>query len=252
MTLVVDPPELIPFPQSLALRDISVVLTRGGEQTSQAKLVRVMDENLVLVALFFTAHSSTGRFLAEAVDKTWIFLATDDTAPARAAALRPTIVGDVVLEMDLAEPGGGGGGGAPATLDVQVRVEGAPGRREVVAVERRADGGWRVAGSGETGESGTAVLDLRVGASGAVYALCPDAWGRVFQPSLSVTAGQRIRPSAFSGVLYEITEPGVLPATEPEWWPITTEGSRELGTARAAAVRYYRPLALGPVPVELT
>jgi len=45
---------------------------------------------------------------------------------------------------------------------------------------------------------------------------------------------------------------GTLPATEPEWWPIDGDNTpRDLGTARAVAVRYYRPLAHGPVPVEM-
>jgi len=79
-----------------------------------------------------------------------------------------------------------------------------------------------------------------------------DDFGIPFQADLAVVAGQRIRPSVFAGVLYQVTEAGVLPATEPAWWPITSGGSRELGTARAEAVRYYRPLAHGPVTAELT
>ena len=79
---------------------------------------------------------------------------------------------------------------------------------------------------------------------------CLDDFGIPFSPGLAVEVGRRIRPSVFTGVLYQITEPGVLPATEPAWWPITSEGSRELGTARAEAVRYYRPLAHGPVTAE--
>ena len=96
---------------------------------------------------------------------------------------------------------------------------------------------------------GTVTVDLDV-VDGSLYALGLDDFGIPFSPGLAVEVGRRIRPSVFTGVLYQVTEPGVLPATEPVWWPITSEGSRELGTARAEAVRYYRPLAHGPVTAE--
>jgi hypothetical protein len=117
-----------------------------------------------------------------------------------------------------------------------------------VLVERPADGEWRLAGYGPTPGGNGHVEGSFIG--GEVYALSLDDFGDAFVPNLEVQVGQRVRPSVFAGVLYQVTEEGVLPATEPEWWPITSEGSRELGTARAEAVRYYRPLAHGPVTAE--
>ncbi|MFO5941342.1 hypothetical protein ACLBSY_30860, partial [Pseudomonas aeruginosa] len=72
-----------------------------------------------------------------------------------------------------------------------------------------------------------------------------------FEPRLAVSLGQRVRPTIFSGWLYEVTEAGVLPAAEPGWWPIEGDNpSRQVGTARLQATRYYRPLSHGPFPVE--
>ena len=97
---------------------------------------------------------------------------------------------------------------------------------------------------------GALAAAIAVVVDGSLYALGLDDFGIPFSPGLTVEVGRRIRPSVFTGVLYRITEPGALPAAEPTWWPITSEGSRELGTARAEAVRYYRPLAHGPVTAE--
>jgi hypothetical protein len=132
-----------------------------------------------------------------------------------------------------------------------VRVDGQPAAREVVVVERKLDGDWRLAGNGLTGPDGELSLDLDI-VDGALYSLGLDDFGVPFSPGLSVPVGRRIRPSVFAGVLYEVTEAGTLPPSEPGWWPITVTESRELGTARAVAVRYYRPLAHGPINVELT
>lgn len=89
-------------------------------------------------------------------------------------------------------------------------------------------------------------------AGGDVYVVALDDWGVPFKPGMVVYVGQSIRPSLFGGWLYLVTEEGILPSVEPQWWPIEGDNpSRPLGTARAIAVRYYRPLALGPVTVEM-
>lgn len=244
----VVPAEVIPFSQGLALRTVTVLLTRGGEQTEPSKLVRMFNETLQLVALFVTSYSASYTFLASAVDKRWIMLATDETPPSRAAARYPTITEDVVLEFDLND--GTGSVGEPAALDAQVRVEGVPASREVVAVERQSDGVWRVAGSGTTDTAGAVTLDLRVGATGMIYAVCPDSWGVAFQALREVVPGDVIRPTVFRGWLYLVTQVGQLPATEPEWWDETLGGSQPLGTARAEVRRYFQPQAHGPLPFE--
>lgn len=140
----------------------------------------------------------------------------------------------------------------PATVDLLTAVDSVRAVRHAVIVERMDDGQWRVAGYGDSRPDALAALDLQVTTSGTLYALGIDDFGIQFVPALAVAAGQRIRPSRFAGWLYEITEPGVLPSTEPQWWSIEGDNpSRPLGTARAVAVRYYHPLALGPVTVEM-
>ncbi|MER0040610.1 hypothetical protein [Pseudomonas sp. MGal98] len=123
--------------------------------------------------------------------------------------------------------------------------------RETVIVERMDDGQWRVAGYGRTPDDGLGDIVLKVTTSGTVYAIALDDFGVTFVSGLPVAVGDRVRPATFTGWVYEVTEAGELPAAEPEWWPAVGENpSRPLGTARAIAVRYFRPLAHGPVPVE--
>ncbi|WP_339514437.1 hypothetical protein [Pseudomonas sp. RL_15y_Pfl2_60] len=141
----------------------------------------------------------------------------------------------------------------PARVDVAAAVDGVSAVREALIVEKMDDGQWRVAGYGATSGVGLSGLDLEVTTSGTVYAIGLDDYGQTFVPGGAAAVGDRVRPTVFTGWLYQITEAGNLPSSEPEWW--TAEGdnpSRLLGTARAIAVRYYRPLAHGPVTVELT
>lgn len=140
----------------------------------------------------------------------------------------------------------------PATVNLLAAVDSVRTVRQAVIVELMDDGQWRVAGYGDSQPESLTAMDLQVTTSGTLYAVGIDDYGVEFVPSLSVTAGQRVRPSRFAGWLYEITEPGVLPSTEPQWWPIEgANPSRALGTARAVARRYYRPLAHGPIRVEI-
>ena len=164
----------------------------------------------------------------------------------------PEIVGDIVLELDLNDGTGGGGAGQPAELRAQVRLGQQPAERPLVALGRSTEGVWQVVGAGQSDAGGVAVLDLRVAPSASVYAVAVDDWGVAYQPGLPVIVGQRIRPTQFAGWLYQVTEAGTLPASEPVWWPAEGDNApRQLGTARAVAVRYYQPLAHGPVPVEV-
>lgn len=140
----------------------------------------------------------------------------------------------------------------PATANLLAAVDSVRAVRQAVIVERMDDGQWRVAGYGSSRLDALAALDLQVTTSGTLYALGIDDFGIQFVPAMQVMVGQRIRPSRFAGWLYEITEPGALPSVEPQWWAMEGDNpSRPLGTARAVAVRYYRPLALGPVTVEM-
>lgn len=147
------------------------------------------------------------------------------------------------------------GGNQVPTVDARLKaaatVDSVWASRETVIVERMDDGQWRVAGYGRTPDDGLGDIDLKVTTSGTVYAIALDDFGVTFVPGLAVAVGDRVRPADFGGWVYEVTESGELPTAEPEWWPAVGENpSRPLGTARAIAVRYFRPLAHGPVPVE--
>lgn len=249
--MIVIDPVVIPFDLGFAMRRITVNITRDGEQTGNQKVAKLLHpENLVLQAAFIAidGFSSSQLFVASAVDGEHLVLATDEAAPKRASASYPSIDADIILNIDLNDGTGGGGGGAPASILARVRVDTLDAAREVLAVERQPDGVWRIAGNLRTAYG---AIDLRV-TGGDVYAMALDDYGTLFQPSLMVVVDTVIRPPSFAGWLYRITEAGTLPATEPEWWPAEGDNaSRLLGTARAIAVRYYQPLAHGPLPVEL-
>lgn len=239
----------IPVPVPGARRTLSVSLTREGEQTASVKVCRLLRLDMTLLAVFVTDYSDSQTFLASAVDGERLFFSFDYAPPTRASARVVVLSEDAAVSIDLNDGSGGGSAGQPASLAARVRVDGVDAAREVLAVERQVDGAWRIAGSLRTAEG---ELDLRV-TGGEVYALAIDDYGYVYQPNLDVAVGDTIRPTLYAGWLYRITEAGTLPATEPEWWPIDGDNApRPLGTARAVAVRYYRPLAHGPVPVEMT
>lgn len=146
---------------------------------------------------------------------------------------------------------GGGVGGDDGLLSAVLRVDGQADARDVVALERTSEGEWRVAGYTRTVE-GEGALDLKV-LGGQVYGVAVDDYGIAFLPGLAVSIGQRIRPTQFRGWMYDVTEAGALPISEPSWWPMEGDNApRVAGTARLQAARYYRPLAHGPVPVETT
>lgn len=240
------------MPLKNARFEVTVQMTRDGELTGNLKTCVMLDLNRQVVAVFWADSQVVNVFDGESVGGVWLFLATDTVLPRRAATKFVEVVGDTLIPMDLNDGSGGGSPGLPAIAQAIVRVDAEPAAREVVAVERQVDGGWRVAGMGVTDELGNAALDLRVTSGARVYAFAIDDWGTQFAGLMSVEPGRVIRPTQFRGWLYRITQAGQLPATEPEWWPIEGDNApRELGTARAVAVRYYRPLAHGPVPVEM-
>lgn len=150
----------------------------------------------------------------------------------------------------------GEGGGGPSTVDARVDVSAAvdsiPSVRQVAIVERMDDGQWRVAGYGYSEAGVFKSLDLKVTTSGTLYAIGMDDYGKMFVPGAALVVGERVRPTAFAGWVYEVTEAGALPSVEPEWWAADGENaSRLVGTARLQAKRYYRPLAHGPIKVEI-
>ena len=233
-------------------------LLRDGESTDGEKFLRIYRswEEIDQLDLVFWAPPGDGEYsLFQSVDLAtlqaveWLAVGRDDALPrrVRAAYLNFTAGGTYTFNITSGE---GGQAGDPAQVSARVRVERVSSSREVVMLERPVDGEWRLAGYGPT-PGGSGEIDLRV-VGGDVYAVAVDDFGVRFVADLAVQVGQRIRPTQYSGWVYEITQAGQLPSTEPEWWAAVGENpSRPLGTARAVARRYFQPIAHGPVPVEV-
>lgn len=235
-----------------ALRKITVSATRDGQETSAYKEVVIWPSIYTHIPMLFLSlkngKKNTETVVAAAIDGLRAIMLYDFDAQPYAAVRTPKITADIVLNIDLNDGTGGGASGVPAGADAVVRVDKLPASREIVAIEKTTTGEWRMAGNRvlSTGE-----LEMEV-TGGAVYTVGLDDYGIQYQAGLAVTEGQRIRPSVMLGWLYLITENGQLPAIEPEWWPAQGENApRPLGTARAQAVRYYRPQALGPINYTL-
>lgn len=137
-----------------------------------------------------------------------------------------------------------------ALLQSQVSVEQLPASRQIVAVERQTDGTWRVCGSGQSDTTGQAEIAIQARPTSLIYAVAVDEWGMPWSANMTVAAGDTVRPPQFSGWLYRVTQSGQLPADEPAWWTGSSVGPRPVGTARLEAVRYYQPIAHGPLSLE--
>lgn len=235
-------------------------LLREGEVTPGVKYLRFYygRDALGEAPMVFWAEEGSREFtqaytvdLATMLERgEWLVMGSDDALPRRIRAAYLTLSESGTYTFNITSGEGGGQQGDPGRVSGLVRVERLPANREIVLVERPADGEWRLAGYGPT-PGGSGDIDVRV-VGGDVYALGLDDYGVVFVPDLVVQAGQRIRPTQYAGWLYEITDAGQLPSTEPEWWAADGENpSRPLGNARAVARRYFQPIAHGPVPVEV-
>lgn len=244
---------------SVPMVSIRFRLLRDGQVTAGAKFVRLYRDwsSISAVAMAFEAEDgefTKSELLNLAVLQSqgdWLVAGVDDLPPrkTRAAYLQLQASGTYLFNITSGEDAGGGSG-TPGTVVGTVRVEGSLANRQIVLIERPADGEWRLAGFGPT-PGGSGVIDVRV-TGGDIYAVAIDDWGVTFTADLWVEEGQVVRPSYFTGWLYQITQAGTLPFDEPLWWPAIGENpSRPLGTARAVAMRYFRPLAHGPIPVEM-
>lgn len=246
-------PAHAPLPKAL----LQFRMLRDGEATETAKRVLVYRgwSTVEQLCLAFEAQGAAPS-LPQLVDLQvlieqgeWLVVGLDDEPPRRTRAAYLTFNASGTYTFNITS-GEGGQSGEPAQADARVRVERVPSSREVVLLERPPDGEWRVAGYGPT-PGGVGDIDLRV-VGGDVYAMAVDDYGVRFVADLAVQVGQRIRPTQYTGWVYEITEAGQLPAVEPAWWAAVGENpSQPLGTARAVARRYFQPIALGPGPVEV-
>lgn len=248
-------PKVFTVPDAVprAVRAVTCVVTRDG-LPSPGSVVRIYKDpsNPIPVAVFTLADgtSATQTFLATAFTGEWLAVAIDDTVPRLGGVKFVNVNQDLTVTFDLSE-GSGSNPGSPGTVDAVVRVAGQPAARRLVAVELATDGHWRLVGEGSTDAAGGGELEVKVTASAQVFVMAVDTWGVPFQANLAVAQGDVIRPSLFRGWVYTITQAGQLPAMEPDWWDETLTGPQALGTARAEVARYFRPLAHGPIPVEM-
>lgn len=236
------------------LRRLSFTVTREGHESDAYKEIVIWNDlhertTMVVIPIRNGVFHEV-KFLAKSIDgQRALFIYDFDSAPL-AAVRTPSVIEDTEFKFDLND--GSGGGTEPterAFSPARIRVEQVPESREVVALERKADGSWRYAGA--TRINATGLLDMQV-AGGDVYVMAADDYGAPFQSNLQIDVGATIRPSRFQGWLYRCTEAGQLPADEPEWWPEQGDNpARPVGTARLQAVRYYQPIAHGPIKYEL-
>jgi hypothetical protein len=229
---------------------------RDGVVTQSGKYIRIYRDwdSMGKLELVFTADQEftdvSAVDLATLLEQDqWLVCGLDASPPKMTRATYMSFAQSGTITFNITS-GEGGQAGEPAQVEARVRVERVPVSREVVLVERPFDGEWRIAGYGPT-PGGSGEIDLRV-VGGDVYALAVDDYGVQFVADLAVQVGQRIRPTQYTGWVYEITQAGQLPSVEPAWWAAVGENpSQPLGTARAVARRYFQPIAHGPVPVEV-
>ena len=233
---------------------LSVSVFRDSE-ASQDYLVEALEADTGNMLMIFVPTGPATQWFQRALIYREVLIRVYEYSAPRLGVMRwPTLSeATTSLAFNVTEHEGGSQvPTVPARIESAAAVSGVREAREVVVIERMDDGQWRVAGQGETIPDGMAELDLEVTTSGTLYAMSIDRYGSRFVPMAPVAVGDLIRPTRFAGWLYRVTEAGQLPSVEPEWWPIEGDNpSRPLGTARAIAVRYFRPLAHGPVTVEM-
>lgn len=240
-----------PLYQVQPKRRLRFELLENGAVTADAKLAYLMagPASTIAIAYAATAHLSIEQeFLASAVDGPRLLLGVNPQTGQTSTAKVVNISQDGVIELDLQSTPTT----VPATAAVEVKIEGVPGNRDVVAIEQPDGMPWRVAGQGRT-TNGQLSLQLSV-ATSEVFIVVPDDFGTTFAPSAAVVVGDRVRPAGtFAGTIYEVTADGELPAEEPIWWaPEDDAGPRALGTAMVKAVYLHRPKVHGPIQPTIT
>lgn len=206
-----------------------------------------------MLAVFAPNNPITQYFTRTTIYREVLAQAYEYTEPRLGMSRWPTIgeSADTLL-FNITE---GSGDNQVSTVDARVAVIAAvdslPAVREVALVEKMDDGQWRVAGYGYSEAGVFKSLDLKVTTSGTLYAIGMDDYGKQFAPGVELAVGERVRPTQYTGWLYEVTQAGQLPSVEPDWWPASdVNPARLVGTVWLKAVRYYQPVAHGPVPVE--
>ncbi len=235
------------------MRYLSVAVTRNNLKTPNAKLVRLYRnawlEKPAAIIRLPNGHEGEQSFLADEFEGDWFLQVIDEARPVLGIIRSIRVKEDLKLQYELNDQNTAPEG-VPVEYSSSVSVETLPVIRPIVFVEYLPEGRWRIAGASESSEKGAEPVSINVHSNALVYALSMDEWGVLFQGGLAVKVGDLIRPSVFNGYNYRITQAGTLPVNEPNWWRTDVREPQMIGTARAEAVRYYQPLAHGPLPME--
>lgn len=233
---------------------ISVEVRRGGELSPRYTVSIQSSATAKTLAIFSEGLPNPQLFSRDLIYQEVVATAYEYTEPRMGSTRWPTLSETAnTLLFNLTEGDGGSQvSTVPAVVDIFATVDNLSQTREAVIVERMDDGQWRIAGQGVTVPDALNTLDLKVTTSGVLYALGLDDYGTKFVPNKAVVVGERVRPSTYGGWVYEVSEPGVLPAQEPSWWAAIGDNvPRLVGTASLQARRYYQPISHGPIRVEL-
>lgn len=106
-------------------------------------------------------------------------------------------------------------------------------------------------GSAVTNESGEYEIFLTGGYESPVFVAVFDDYGDPFVANEAVEIGDRLHPSTPTGLVYECTSSGTLPASEPSSWPTDKGATHSIGTASFEVLDFYRPLLHGPLTPEV-
>lgn len=164
----------------------------------------------------------------------------------------------ITLTLDTSSGGGPVIEGDPAYLDGIVEEQHPilgtvrPIANSEVAVFERRGSSYVAMGRALSNSLGEFRVETEVYGGGDVFAFAVDFPGVTWQPSSTLSIGDRVRPTANNGYVYEVVSAGVSGATEPDWWADAGDGTEGfIGTARAKARPYYQPQAHGPLKMTL-
>lgn len=233
---------------------ISVEVRREGELSPRYTVSIQSSATAKALAIFSEGLPNPQIFSRDLIYQEVVATAYEYTEPRMGSTRWPTLSETAnTLLFNLTEGDGGSQvSTVPAVVDIFATVDNLSQTREAVIVERMDDGQWRIAGQGVTVPDALNTLDLKVTTSGVLYALGLDDYGTKFVPNKAVVVGERVRPTTYGGWVYEVTESGALPDTEPAWWAAVGDNpSRPIGTCSVQARRYYQPVAHGPIKVDL-
>lgn len=150
------------------------------------------------------------------------------------------------LNIEFKSQGQSSGTGEPKSFTGSTLINKKPVRRTVVAVGIDGEEPQFLAQT-QSNDQGQYTLEW-LGYTGQILITALDDYGVPWAANEARGIGERIRPSAPNGYVYQVSSEGVLGATEPDWpesdGEIITSGSVVL-----VAKPFYRPKTAGPIVI---